>query len=193
MRPIALLILTGLGACTASWNRLVRYSDDPAAPSESAAAGVYGATIQAYAPESGESLVYLKDSPVPSGRLTELMAFGEGTVPGHWADTLKREVTLALSDSGLQRPASFARVREAANEVGIPLAVMLHDSVGSASWDRRPRIWLSAPGFNADSTIAAVRVAFRCGPLCGHGATVVLARRPGYRWRIWYHRIHWIS
>ena len=192
MRPVALLALAALGACTASWNRLVRYSDHPAAQSESAAHGVYVAMIQAYAPDGGETLVYLEDSPVPSGRLTEVVAFGE-TVPRHWADTLKREVTAALRDSALQRPSSLAIVRQAANEVGIPLAVMLQDSVGPTGWDRRAHIRLSAPGFNADSTMAAVRVDYWCGPLCGHGATVVLARRPGYRWRIWYHRIHWIS
>jgi hypothetical protein len=58
---------------------------------------------------------------------------------------------------------------------------------------RTPRLRLSRFGFNRDSTLASARVVFWCGVRCAHGATALLARRAGHRWRVWHYVAHWVS
>ena len=55
-------------------------------------------------------------------------------------------------------------------------------------------VWALMPAvFNADTTGALVYVQVKCGPLCGTGQLVLLARRPGRRWVIWFVRRMWVS
>jgi hypothetical protein len=49
-----------------------------------------------------------------------------------------------------------------------------------------PALSIRRPGFNRDTTIAAVSIGYWCGVRCGHITTVLLARRPGHQWRRWH-------
>jgi hypothetical protein len=132
-----------------------------------------------------------------SGSDAPLAAFTTGPhfeVPGHWADTVKREVYVALSDPAFTNSADSATVASVAFDLGLRLARA--DTIpGRPPKDFRPtpRLRLSHPGFNRDSTIAVIRVDFWCGYLCGAGETLFLARHPGYAWRIWYIALAWVS
>jgi hypothetical protein len=120
-------------------------------------------------------------------------SMGISRIPGHWIDSLQHEVRVALENSA-GRPADSAEVGQAAR--ALDLTVLPSDTT---NWPLRsgspplPRLRLYRPGFNGDSTIAAVRYDYWCGPMCGAGETLLLARKPGHRWRIWYAFTHWIS
>jgi hypothetical protein len=115
---------------------------------------------------------------------------GTGRIPGHWADSLKRQVRAALDDPALANEADTVVIKAAAEELHLTPQTEAPASTGSRPV---PRLWLSAPGFNADSTIAVVRGSFWCGPLCGSGEVLFLARRPGTAWRIWDSELLWVS
>jgi hypothetical protein len=115
-------------------------------------------------------------------------------IPGHWVDTLQHEARVALSDRALGKPADVGPVAEAARALG--LVLLSPDTTVWPQWTGRlppPGLWLSRPGFNGDSTIAAVRIDTYCGIQCGHGQTMLLARRPGMRWQVWYTFMHWVA
>ena len=185
-----LLLLTS--ACTASWPRVVRYSTTPA-PSSAPIPGIYHAVLRSYFTPSRDSMFVLADS----GTDAPLAAITTGSrfqVPGHWADTVKHEVFLALKDPAFLTSADSADVANVASALGLRLVrpdSMTHRE--SANHRPTPQLHLSRPGFNRDSTIAVIRASLWCGHLCGSGETLFLARRPGYDWRIWYRALDWVS
>ena len=197
-RPAAAMVALSVGACTASWNALVRYSDRPTSPDQPVEEAVYEAVLKSFGPY--DSLV-VNDSSCGGFRfLAAFTTIRRRQVPGYWADTLKREVTLALSDTALRASADTALISSAAKHLGIELV----SPAGAESLDvtRRsrspfspivPRVTISRPGFNHDSTMAVIEVSIVCGGLCGAGQTLFLARRPGFHWRIWNAELHWVS
>jgi hypothetical protein len=181
-------VLVGSIGCTASWDRVVRYSPEPAhAP---ASVEVYRAVLADLREPWWRDSVAIQ----ASDELAPLAAVvgGEGIrIPGHWVDSLQRETRAALDHtSGAADPTALG---QAARDLGLVLlpsdTTEWPTSVNSAL----PRMRLSRPGFNADSTIAALRVDYWCGFLCGASQTLLLARRPGLRWRVWYAMLHWVS
>jgi hypothetical protein len=98
-------------------------------------------------------------------------------VPRFWADTVRREVAVAMRAPQLRATGDGVLITMVASTMGIELR---NPSTISATVPFR--VWLSQPGFNADSTVAALRscVDHR---LCG---TLLFARRPGFRWLVWY-------
>ena len=52
---------------------------------------------------------------------------------------------------------------------------------------------VSPIGYSTDSTHAIVYYEVHCGPRCGHGALLLLARRPGREWTRWDSQLLWIS
>jgi hypothetical protein len=133
--------------------------------------------------------------PGHSPRTDEVTALcGNIDVPKHWADTLKRETTLALSDRGCSKQAESVDLASAAHTLGV---ILLPSE--TTDWSPSPkrslpsRVQLSGPGFNRDSTIGAINMAVHCGIQCGWTETLLLARRPGKRWRIWYSFTHLIA
>lgn len=183
-----LLVLT---ACTASWGRLVRYSSAPAVSSD-LLVDLYAVVLREGAWPVADSVII--GQPRATAGLT---VADRDLIPGHWADTLKREVSTALHDSAFGHPVSLTILQSAATAAGVQLAVSGPDSVPITP-DRSgvrptPRVTVWAPGFNRDSTIAAVNISVWCGMRCGRGETLYLARRPGHRWRIWDGRLQWIS
>lgn len=189
-RAVLLLLLTG---CTASWGRLVRYSTEPAPPTEDLVVGLYAVVLQRSAWPG-------RDTVVVTGTLPALAAVTTGSgpsVPGYWADTLKQEVLAALRDSAFGRPVPPDIIEAAAMTAGLQLVTAQPAETLRAHRRRGeppvPRVTLSWPGFNRDSTIAVVDVSVWCGFLCGSGETLYLARRPGFRWRVWMSRLRWVS
>ena len=183
--------------CTASWNALVRYSDQPAPPGQGVEQGVYAAVLRGYLdPHMPETTVLTP----PDSVVGELAALTTGRplrIPHHWADTLRTAIEVALADPSLRQSASEQLVVQAAERVGLNL-IPSRDfhPVSQGAGARRAtaaRLWLSRPGFNVDSTIAVVRVTYWCGMLCAHGITLALARRPGHEWRVWNTWLHWVS
>ena len=177
---IRLAACIALAACTASWGRLVRYSDEEAPLSESPVVGVYVAVLREFLPPDSRHLVLLTQ-PAPDTALWPLLV---GIPPKYWADTLKREVRAAVFNASLGPEAPVEIVREAASVLGIQVTVRrvdipLDDIAGEVA------LQIFRAGLNPDSTIAAVLVR-------GHGFSrdagdqlLLLARRPGFRWRIW--------
>ena len=193
LAPIAPLVLL---ACTASWNALVRYSDQPAPVDQNAEIGVYVAVLRGYVnPYLPTTVLAPPDSTV--GPVAAVVTGKRLKVPGYWADTLRRAVEAALADSAMEHSASAPAVQEAAAQAGLRLVLSQEFGARPALDDNgRPnaaRLWISRPGFNPDSTIATIRTEYWCGMLCAHGVTLVLARRPGYQWRIWQSWLHWVS
>lgn len=195
IRPLhqvaVLVLLLGTG-CTAGWANVVRYSDRPAPAEQTLPAGVYAAILRAYISTAHPSIVVAASAP-DTGELTSV-PLGTTGIPGHWADTIKVEVRAAMLDTALRQPAAIGEVQA----VGRALAIHLVPP-DSAVWQpgsKVPpigRLHLSNIGFNRDSTIAAIRVSFWCGPVCGVGETMLLARKPGAEWRIWFSILAWIS
>jgi hypothetical protein len=190
-RILQLAPVLWLLACTASWDRVVEYSPEPA--DHSVLVEVYRTVLAPLADEPWPDSVAVQHfgDPAPLYALTTL---GGLDVPNHWADTLKHEVRVALSDPNRSKLADSTDISLAARTLGL---VLLPSD--TTEWPLNPkrlppqRIRLSHAGFNGDSTIAALRIDVWCGPLCGDGATLLLARRPGKRWRVWHAFGHWIS
>ena len=180
-----------LPACTANWSRIVQYSPEPA--DHSVIVEVYRTVLARNREEPGSDTVAVEQFGAPA-RLDPPTCATGSLVPNHWADTLKHQVRVALSDPDCSTLADSTDIVSAAQS--LRLAVAPADTAG---WPPRPkrappsRVTLSRPGFNRDSTIAAIRVDVRCGPLCGAGETLLLARKPGTRWRVWYSFLHWVS
>lgn len=176
-------------ACTASWDRVVRYSPEPA--EVSVVGEVYRAVLSDLGePPRPDSIAIQAPDNVPP--LYAMVGGGGTDLPGHWADTLQHEARTALENC--TGPADTLALAQAARVLGI---VLLPSD--TTEWPPRseppppPRVRFSGPGFNADSTIAVLRVDYWCGFLCGSGETLLLARHPGMRWRIWYALRHWVS
>jgi hypothetical protein len=183
-----LLCLLG---CTAPWDRVVEYSPEPA--DHSVVVEVYRTVLAPLTegPWPDSVAVQHFGDVAPLDALTTL---GGLDVPGHWEDTLKHEVRVALSHPDRSKLADSTDLTLAAETLG--LVLLPSDTTEWSVNPKRappPRIRLSRPGFNGDSTIAALRMDVWCGPLCGDGATLLLARRPGKQWRIWHAFGHWVS
>src|SRR5688572_16372147 len=121
-----------------------------------------------------------------------VVAGPQGVIRGHWANTLKHEVSTALGDPARTEMSRHEVLSQAAALYGIHLH-RLRSIAPPADSSPIPRLWVWRAGFNADSTIAAIDVEFWCGMRCAHGSTYLLARRPGHRWHIWYEALHWYS
>jgi hypothetical protein len=184
-----MLVLTG---CTAGWNSVVQYSDQPSPSDQPLVEGVYETVLRSYLDSRRDTVVVLDAGPAPAspdGRSIRAMAH---PIPGHWADTLKREVQTALSDTAQPAKPAPSPLERVASRLGIRFVSEL--PVQPTTHTRPlPRMSLSAPGFNQDSTIAILDVAFHCGPLCGSGQVLYLARKPGRAWRIWHRELTWVS
>jgi hypothetical protein len=113
-------------------------------------------------------------------------------MPSYWPDSLRREVENALADPALEQSASLEQVEPLVRQLGMRMVPYSPDL--RISSDTSPVILsLSRPGFNHDSTIAAVRADVDCGAVCGSGQVILLSRRPGFRWLIWIAFSLWIS
>lgn len=187
-RSVAFLLAAA--GCTAGWNALVRYSGAPVVPGETVEVGVYATVLTLYSWEWEPAAVVMADNVDPlAARL--FWRGRKAVIRYHWADTLKREVGAALRDSARAHPGRQEALRAAAAIIGIELYP--HSSLPRASDSVPiPMMWIWRPGFNADSTIAAVQVQFWCGVACAHEATILLARRPGHQWRIWHEVLNWM-
>jgi hypothetical protein len=185
----AMLLLVG---CSATWAKVVRYSAEPAeAP---ALVEVYKAVLADVAGTPRRDSIAIQEAPGDQTGLAYVSGSAAVRVPGHWADTLQREVRAALTDPARDGPADSTTLRQAARALKIVLLPSDTSAWPLPSSHLPPaRATLSQPGFNADSTIAAMRVDYWCGPLCGSGRTLLLARRPGTKWRVWHAVTHWIS
>ena len=182
-------VLSLLLGCTAGWNRVVQYSAEPA--EHSVTAEVFREVLVSLT-ESDSIAVDHFGAPARLGE--SMSAAHPSAVPAHWADTLKNEVRVALSDLAPVKPADSTELLSAARSLGVVLLPRdTNDWPVNSTRARVPRLWLSRPGFNRDSTIAAVRIDYVCGPLCGVGETLLLARKPGKRWRIWHSFVHVIA
>ena len=182
-------------ACTAPWGRVVEYSSEPSR---------HAVVIEVYRTVLTSLVENLRDQTRPDSisvenfgypsRLDPPTSCGGSDVPNHWAHTLKHEVRIALSDPDCSTLADSTDLVRAAETLA--LVLLPGDTTDWPLSPKRsppPRIKLSRPGFNGDSTIAAIRMDMWCGTLCGHGATLLLARRPGKQWQIWDAIGHWIS
>lgn len=190
MRRSALLLLLLLAlACTAKWSSLVRYSDRPAPTGLSQVAAVYQAVLADYYRPARDTLFVelTPEDTIAEAEPMALVGFGSPGLPSEWADTLKREVVAALADSGYGRWLAGPELVAAARTIALQTA--LRDSAAR----RFPQFGMTRPGFNADSTIAVVRVSYVCGGLCGSGGVLYLARHPGTAWRIWMYHRAWVS
>ena len=189
-------VALALTACVAPWSALVEYSEDRASPGEDTVDGVYMATLQRVLITGGWPRVaewHRDPSMLPVDP-------GGSVIRSHWADTLKREVRAATDElRSVLRDCAAPPIDHIA-VLAMRLGIELRDTTDARSYlvagrDSLPvpELWLSVPGFNADSTVAAIEVDYWCGGLCGHGATLLLARRPGYRWQVWRYHTHWVS
>ncbi len=191
---VTLVLLVALSACTAGWNHFVRYSNAPMPADQLLEEAVYEVALQNLVSARRTPAIIVNDTTHKGPGPAAFVTMGSEQVPGYWVDTLKREVTMALEDPGLRHRADPALVTAAATQLGLTLLEPTSaDSVFDPAKRFTPRLVLSRPGFNHDSTLAAIRVSVVCGMLCGNGATVFLARRPGFRWRIWLWETHWVS
>ena len=176
-----------LSACVATWKSVVRYSDTPVPAVADAEEGVYEAT-----------LVYLLGKGPDSAVVRSFWGFAnaqrdagwaDSQMMSSWPDTLKRELRVALTAPTLWIRADSVRLAEAAASRGTAILWHRDDAplhpLKSNFGGAIPLITLSRPGFNADSTLAAIQVSALCGPLCGSSQTLFLARRPGIAWHVW--------
>jgi len=190
-KRLELALLLGLVGCTAPWDRVVRYSPEPA--EQSVVVELYRTILVSLTEEPWPDSVAIQD-PAQSASTDVMALCGNMDVPKHWADTLKREAKLALSDPGCSKPADTTDLALAAKSLGVVLL-----QADTAAWPRNPkrsspaRVQFSRPGFNRDSTIAAVNINVDCGIQCGWLETLLLARTPGKRWQIWYSYTHVIA
>ena len=189
MRCLGMIATLLALACTASWNRVVRYSAHPAPPGN-IAAGVYDAVFTYYFNPARDTIVVLD---TPDWDLYALLGASRHAVPGYWADTLQREVRTALGDPDFQLPADSTDLAVVARRLG--LRPLPPDRAGD---ERRksatgPRIEISQPGFNGDSTIAVIRVVVTYGFGAGAAEVLYLARRPHRAWCVWYSALAWVA
>lgn len=187
-----------LSACTASWNRVVQYSNAPAPAGADTEEGVYEAALSRLMSENGDSAIVRSFWSVDSNAPHDIWASTQ--VPAFWADTVKRELYHALSAPALWTGADSVRLARVATGRRLTLIWRLKDDpvhpvklTGGNVGRAIPSIAMSRPGFNADSTIAAIRVSILCGPMCGSGETLFLARHPGAKWRVWGGHTEWVS
>jgi hypothetical protein len=195
VRILPVAYLTSLLACTAPWGRVVEYSSEPS--QHSVMVEVYRAVLTSLVDglmdDTRPDSVAVENFGDPA-RLDAPTSCGGLDVPDHWADTLKHEVRVALSDPNCSKLADSIDLVRAAQTLG--LVLLPRDTTDWPSNPKHappPRVKLSRPGFNGDSTIAAIRMDMSCGPLCGSDETLLLARRPGKRWRVWASSVHSIS
>jgi TonB family protein len=120
------------------------------------------------------------------------LASVEDEMPSYWSDSLRHEVEDALGDPAMQQAAQKEQVAQVLTQLG-SRTVPYQPSVLPTSDTSAVILFISRPGFNRDSTIAAVRTELQCGNLCGSGQVLLLSRRPGYRWRVWCSFALWIS
>jgi hypothetical protein len=195
LRILQVAYLIGLVACTAPWGRVVQYSSEPS--HLSVTVEVYrtalASLVEGLTDEARPDTVAIDNFGYPA-RLDAPTNCGGLDVPNHWADTLKHEVRAALSDANCSKLADSVDIVRAAQTLG--LFLLPADTTDWALNPNRappPRARLSHPGFNQDSTIAAIRLDVSCGLQCGSGETLLLARRPGKRWKVWHSFLHWVS
>src|SRR3989442_12359968 len=62
MRFLAAALLSAIVACTASWRTIVRYSNEPAPPTETPEEGVYRAVLRSLVPVDRPTVVMVSDS-----------------------------------------------------------------------------------------------------------------------------------
>jgi hypothetical protein len=177
-----------LSACTANWDRVVQYS--PELADHSVLVEVYRAVLASLMEEPGTDSVAIENFGYPA-RLDPPTSCGGSDVPNHWEDTLKHEVGIALSNPDCSKLADSIDLVRAAQTLG--LVLLPRDTTEWPLNPSPPRIRISGAGLNGDSTIAAVRLDVWCGPLCGSGETLLLARKPGKRWRVWHRFLHVVS
>jgi hypothetical protein len=195
VRVLQVSYLVSLIACTAPWSGVVEYSPEPSHHSVTIELyrTVLTSLVQSLTDETRPESISVESFGYPV-RLDPPTTCGGSVVPKHWADTLQHEVRLALSDPNCSELADSLDLVRAAQTLGVVLL-----SRDTTDWPMNlkrslpPRVKLSRPGFNRDSTIAALRIDVWCGPLCGHGSTLLLARRPGKQWQVWDAIGHWIS
>ena len=206
---VALLASSG---CRAPWHRMVSYSDQPAPVNEDLVGGIYRVLIReefarGYEPTDSTVIVVPLEPSRAIGALTLTVPWVEGNsveglVPGYWADTLKFEAGNALADIRCCR-ADTATLLAVLRRLGVRSRADPEPENFSGPQDsaalaaslsgRLRRLWLSVAGFNRDSTIAAVHLESYCGGLCGIAETVLLARRPGKEWKVWWRQGYWVS
>jgi hypothetical protein len=177
-----------LSACTANWDRVVQYSPEPA--DHSVVVEVYRAVLAPLMEEPEPDSVAVENFGYPA-RLDPPTSCGGSDVPDHWEDTLKHEVGIALSHTDCSQLADSIDLVRAAQILG--LVLLPRDTSEWPVNQPPPSIRISRPGLNGDSTIAAVRLDVWCGGLCGSGETLLLARKPGKRWRVWHRFLHVVS
>jgi hypothetical protein len=177
-RILGSISTVALGACVASWGALVRYSDRPLAVGEDIVWDAYRAALDDGVVTSWDA-IDVRETPSASPPPVGL----EQIVPGHWTDSLKTEARAALSSPALVQTGDRLVVLRILDSLGVRTTEGARPE--SAMTSRVAAFWISRPGFNEDSTIAAVSREFHCGLICGAGEVILLARRPGYRWQSW--------
>ncbi len=164
----------------------MKYSSAPVSPGVSVEEDVYASVIEQFMRDwHVVGLQPQTDTTTP--QLGAWVVYPKADIPAHWPDSLRHEVATAFADSALRQPAddSLLGALAAARAPAAPAALPRRTG--------RLQLRMSRPGFNADSTLAAIRVSYWCGWLCAAGQVWLLARRPGLRWRVWYVRTDWVS
>ena len=190
--PLACLSIL---ACTATWGRLVHYSSRRAPPGEGVVVGAYAATLHEVWGRHPPDSILVGTS--VSGRLplAAVTTLGGDPVPGYWPDTLREQLAVALRSPQLNVEAEPDLLAAAAISIGVHVIQGGPSEIPAESLlaHHLERLFVSGIGFNRDSTIAAVRISYWCGLLCGAGQTLLLARHPGFQWRVWRALTHWVS
>ena len=174
-------LVVGIG-CVASWGAIVKYSDVQAPAGEGVVAGVYRAAlngvVQPFVLEDSPSTMYHTVY-----HLTREQVFVEPDwqavripVPGYWEDSLKHEVEAALAHAVFAATANRELILQLTPAPGLK-------TEPGAGRPERDRVWLSGVGFNGDSTIAVIRM-IQVDYYSAFDTVLMLARRPGYRWKV---------
>ena len=177
--PVVVLVTCVAGTgCGASWAAIVKYSDVPAPAEEGVVAGVYRAAL-----EGVVQPFVLEDTLSTIQHLTREQVIVEHDsqavpyhAPGYWDDSLAHEVEAAFAHAMFLETASRELVLRLAPEPA-------PGTEGGDGRRERDRVWLSGVGFNGDSTIAVVR-RIHVNYYSAFDTVLMLARRPGYRWRV---------
>ena len=193
MRSSLVVSALFLAGCVAQWDTLVRYSPEPP-PAGSLDAGIYREFARELRSEWRLDTVYLL-LPLPdSSRARPSSAPVAGVIhdshpeaPGYWSDTLRKEVDLALRHADATGQADRMEVESAFRGAGV-IVVGCHEQRCPL-----PSLSLYRPGYNRDSTMAALRSALVCGMTCGNGSVTMYARRRDTAWRSWWSFLEWIS
>jgi hypothetical protein len=154
---------------------------EPAQGTRPVAEGIYAEALRILVPKWSSRALILEDS-LGSGNAypvdASLLPLDRTGVPGFWADTVRHEVAVAMRAPQLRATGDGMLITMVASTMGIKF--LRNPSTIPAGVPFR--VWLSQPGFNADSTVAALRSCVE-HRLCG---TLLFARRPGLRWLVWY-------